>query len=245
MPSSFRLLLLTTALLGLSPRLAAEYLIQISQSGEPRSRPTHFAPGTRLTLSVQPYSSADSLPTAASYQWYHNEEPIADATSPEYKIAALTAGDAGNYRVHVTHGPRSEFSLNTVVINIEAPLPAIVDPTFTADLDDPGTFVATCSDGTVWLHRYPASYGSRQLIALDDTGRVLQTVTLPETAGLPLAMLADGTFITPQVPYRVSANGSALPFTLPPTFDPNKPASVAPEAPAPVPGSCSAGSVPA
>lgn len=57
------------------------------------------APGSALTLSV----SATAL-TSSTYQWYFNDQPIADATASTYTIPVAQRYNAGAYHVAVTSG---------------------------------------------------------------------------------------------------------------------------------------------
>jgi hypothetical protein len=54
--------------------------------------------GNPATFSVQA-SGANPL----TYQWFHNDSPIANATNTSYTISAVTAGDTGGYKVVVTN----------------------------------------------------------------------------------------------------------------------------------------------
>lgn len=73
--------------------------------------------GTELTLSVE----ATGVPTP-TYQWYHNDEPIPDATLATYTVGYATEANAGPYKVVVTNTQGSDTSATaTITINTAAP----------------------------------------------------------------------------------------------------------------------------
>lgn len=218
-----RIIFLTTGILCLLSPLTAGYMVGISSESAPTNRPLHFATGASVTLLVHPNSSADSLPPEASYQWYHDGVPVEGGIFTELQIASLTADNVGNYRIEVRTEHRSEYSTNTQVINVYPPLPAIVDHSFSAQVGDIDSLPFFRSDGRILLHRYPAGDGTRQMIELGEDGRYLRTTILPESAGRPLVVLADNSYLTPFAPYRVGVNGTVLPLILPVGFDPDQP----------------------
>ncbi|MEN9636265.1 MAG: hypothetical protein RL077_4669 [Verrucomicrobiota bacterium] len=60
--------------------------------------PQAVANGERLSLRVVAISNAD-----LTYQWFKDNLPLADATSPTFTIASARVSDAGNYTVRVTN----------------------------------------------------------------------------------------------------------------------------------------------
>lgn len=76
------ILLLTAGILGLQPRLTAEYMVGFSSELAASNRPLHFAVGTSLIQLVRPRSSADSLPPEANYQWYQNGVQLIESAKP-------------------------------------------------------------------------------------------------------------------------------------------------------------------
>ena len=65
---------------------------------------------------------------ALSYQWRRNGQPIAGATAPVLKLAAVTAGDASGYSVQVSNGAGSVTS-DTAALVVNAATAEAVAPT--------------------------------------------------------------------------------------------------------------------
>ena len=71
--------------------------------------------GAQLYLTV----AASGNPATFTYQWYHNNNPVTGATSYNYSVASVGAGDAGTYYVTVdnTIAPQAQSSVVTVTVN--------------------------------------------------------------------------------------------------------------------------------
>lgn len=77
------------------------------------------APGSEVVLSVAADGSGPLV-----YQWFHNDEAVADSNSPTLSISNVSASDSGNYRAQVS-GPGGEALSSVAVVTILEP-PVIV-----------------------------------------------------------------------------------------------------------------------
>ncbi len=109
------------------------------------------APDTPPTITLDPQSLTVDAGAGASfsvgasgtaplaYQWQKDGSDIAGATTTNYTIAAVVAGDAGRYRCRVT---------NTAGVATSAVATLTVNPPVPPSLDAPTNL--TASDGTYW-----------------------------------------------------------------------------------------------
>jgi hypothetical protein len=67
------------------------------------------------------FSVAASGNPAPSYQWYRNGGAIVGATSATYSMAAVLAGDAGNYYCVASNGVLPNATSNTAVLTVNVP----------------------------------------------------------------------------------------------------------------------------
>ncbi len=77
-----------------------------------------------VVLSVQPYGESPF-----TYQWFHDDATIADATGPRLTLREVTSADAGDYTVRVGN-------IHGTVISAPATLVVQAAPAFTQDPDD-------------------------------------------------------------------------------------------------------------
>ncbi len=128
--------------------------------------------GNSLSLSVSMNSDVNPAPT---YQWYKNNNPL--ATTSTVSVAAVAAGDAGNYKVTVTNSAGSATS-NEVKITV---LPTY---TLTVNRTAAGGTVTVVKDSAVYisgtsvkLTASPAS-GYRFLNWSGDTSTTVNPLTI-------------------------------------------------------------------
>lgn len=155
----------------------------------------------------------------ATYQWLHNDAPIAGATSLELTLPNLSFADNGNYAVNATKGGKVETS-NTLVVNVVAVPPSSVDTTFTAALpayDAIPTLRFIDPLGRLVVQGSVAYNPVAARLNLD--GSADSSFSYPPTAGVPLAGYADGSLIMNRPPYRLNPDGSPRPLALPAGFD--------------------------
>ena len=173
-----RHLLVLAVLLTSTARLSASFTIWATTPGE-NLESSAYPIGSNVRIE----SNADTATPATAYQWFHNGDPINGATAPQLDLGPISAANAGNYRLQVSVGSRTEFSNTTVVINVPPVVPRVVDTSFTAPDDLP----------TQDYTSPPAEAG--RVLAVTSQGRVLTTAApFPfdrEANALPLNLPAD------------------------------------------------------
>lgn len=185
--------------------------------------PRQYAPGSEVTLSV------NSLPApTGQLQWLHDTAPVAGADQSTLQLTNLSAADSGNYRLRVTNGSTVEYS-DTATLNV-LPLPSSpVDTSFTAPLFNPPNIQAVgpfADDGSMIVGHLSSS-GEYSATRLNASGAIVSSFALPSSAGIVLAGFPDGGLLTSRAPFRVTANGTPIAFTLPAEFDSAKPLTAA------------------
>ncbi len=174
--------------------LSADFVVSVSSEVQ-NVYPTVYASGTHVILGTDEATVA----AATGYQWFHDGAPIAGAVNPQLELVRLDAADAGNYRLQVSRGDHTEFSSNTIVINVAPAAPSVVDTTFAAPADLPtsdytappteaGRVLARTSQGRVLTSRAPFSFDRNGLalpltLPTDFDGQQVLTEAVVRTDG--------------------------------------------------------------
>lgn len=125
--------------------------------------------GSPITLTA----SATS-PSAISYQWYLNDDPVDGATASSYTVAAGTAADAGTYFLRATNAAGSVDSAPADVVVLPEPAAVATDFSFGPTLNgNPEAIIPLPGGGALVGGSFTQVNGSttrRYLIRVDANG---------------------------------------------------------------------------
>lgn len=201
---------------------AADLYIAIATPTVP-SLPRTFAPGSSVGIALGTSASIPGTP-----RWYHDGQLIPGANALNLTLSNLSAADSGNYVLTVTDGTSVRTS-NDVTINVLPLPPSPVDRTFATSfsLSSYGqTIVAEFADHSIVVN-LRTGIDSQPTLRLSATGAIDPTFSFPYTAGGVLAAHPDGRMIVANAPYRLKADGSPLPLTLPAGYNTTQPLTAA------------------
>lgn len=156
---------------------------------------TSLTEGQALTL-----TGAGTSPTAMTYQWYRNNQPIAGATSTTYTVASTGAVDAGTYFLRITNAA-GYVDTNTVTVAIALdPARRVSNFNFTSAITGNVRAIALIPGGGAYVGgdfaSIPELPSGRGLMRVNEDGAV-DTTYNPAPSGSVNAMLRqpDGKFI--------------------------------------------------
>ena len=163
-----------------------------------------------------------------AYQWFHDAQPVAGATSAILVLDQLAASQAGRYFVTVGNSLGTATSSFATLFILPQTLPSIVDPTFHGDarLDGTPTAVLQLGDGRVLLAgglqarlvrlqsdgRIDAGFATgapNAPFAANDDGFIRQLVAQPDGRVLAAGYFADYEGIPRPGLVRLNADGTA------------------------------------
>lgn len=145
----------------------------------------------------QPFTltAAATSPTAMTFQWYRNGQPIEGATSLTYAVAVSVGADHGTYFLRVTNAAGSTDSASAFVdITLN---PAYRDPTWTANLtvNNRVSAIIPLPDGGAYVGgrftNFNGQTGRSYLVRIDANG-VIDTNFSPAPNGPVLQMQLVG-----------------------------------------------------
>ncbi len=165
--------------------------------------------GSNVTFSVT--ASADPLP---AYQWQKNGNAVPDRTTATLDLAAITADDAGNYRVVVTNALGSTTSsIATLFVTAATPLSITTHPvSANVTANTPVTFTVAATANTTpaiqWFRFRQGETSPQALPGATTTTLNLNSVQPPDV-GFYFARVSDGATATYSTAAILTISGGA------------------------------------